>query len=144
MASRTLAPLAFLSLEDCLSLEVAAEALLTGEASHADSEDDAKTEVQCALDWLLVSEVETSEDATSSLAKLSAEAPQRVCTKTFTQGDIIWKCRTCQVGDDTCVICTSCYQESDHEGHDVSFYISQSFYVRNRVGILPAKRMFKF
>ena len=38
-----------------------------------------------------------------SIERLSAQAPQRVCTRTFSLGDVIWKCRTCQVGDETCV-----------------------------------------
>ena len=45
--------------------------------------------------------------------------------RTFTVGDVIWKCRTCQVGDDTCVVCQECFQGGNHEGHDVSFYISR-------------------
>ena len=51
--------------------------------------------------------------------------PQRVCSKTFSLGDIIWKCKTCKVGDDTCVVCQACFQEADHEGHEVSFYVSR-------------------
>jgi hypothetical protein len=63
--------------------------------------------------------------AASTLERLTAAAPQRVCVRTFTFGDVIWKCKTCQVGDDTCVVCQACFQGGDHEGHDVSFYISR-------------------
>ena len=66
-----------------------------------------------------------SRGAPAALEELSARAPQRVCSKTFSYGDVIWKCKTCQVGDDTCVICQSCFQDGDHDGHDVSFYISR-------------------
>ena len=59
------------------------------------------------------------------MERLAASTPQRVCVRTFTFGDVIWKCRTCQVGDDTCVVCQACFQGGDHKGHDVSFYISR-------------------
>ena len=61
----------------------------------------------------------------TTLEEFAEKAPQRVCTRTFSLGDVIWKCRTCQVGDDTCVVCQACFQDGDHEGHDVSFYISR-------------------
>ena len=64
------------------------------------------------------------EAAAPVLARLAADAPQRVCTRTFSLGDVIWKCRTCQVGDETCVVCQECFQNGDHKGHDVSFYVS--------------------
>ena len=63
--------------------------------------------------------------ATATIERLSGESPQRVCTRTFSLGDVIWKCRTCQVGDETCVVCQSCFQNGDHKGHDVSFYVSR-------------------
>ena len=87
------------------------------------------------LDWLLLARChdEAARRGPSAvLAELAAAAPQRVCSKTFSHGDVIWKCRTCQVGDDTCVVCQACFQDADHEGHDVSFYISwrQNFFWR--------------
>ena len=103
----------------------------------------APSELREALDWLLLSgylhvgaeadgvahdeirELLCSRGAPAALEELSARAPQRVCSKTFSYGDVIWKCKTCQVGDDTCVICQSCFQDGDHDGHDVSFYISR-------------------
>eukprot|EP00967_Tisochrysis_lutea_P122375 scaffold202456_cov28-Tisochrysis_lutea.AAC.10 len=39
------------------------------------------------------------------LRELAADAPTRVCSRTFSCGDVIWKCRTCSIGDDTCVVC---------------------------------------
>jgi hypothetical protein len=80
------------------------------------------------LDWLLVVRCLDEAMARSPAAVLrdfAAAAPQRVCSKTFSHGDVIWKCRTCQVGDDTCVVCQACFQDGMHEGHDVSFYISR-------------------
>ena len=80
------------------------------------------------LDWLLLVrclDEAVARSPTAVLRDLSAAAPQRVCSKTFSHGDVIWKCRTCQVGDDTCVVCQACFQDADHTGHDVSFYISR-------------------
>ena len=80
------------------------------------------------LDWLLLVrclDKAVARSPTAVLRDLSAAAPQRVCSKTFSHGDVIWKCRTCQVGDDTCVVCQACFQDADHQGHDVSFYISR-------------------
>lgn len=40
------------------------------------------------------------------LQRLAAAAPSRVCSRTFSRGDVIWRCRTCAIGDDnTCVVC---------------------------------------
>jgi len=47
--------------------------------------------------------------------------PVRPCGYVFQRNDIAWNCRTCQT-DSTCVLCESCYQNSDHEGHDVYFH----------------------
>lgn len=47
--------------------------------------------------------------------------PRRaVCQKPFKKNDIYWICRTCGA-DDTCAMCNECYNNSDHEGHDVAF-----------------------
>lgn len=43
------------------------------------------------------------------------------CGYVFRRGDIAWNCRTCQT-DATCVLCESCFRESDHEGHEVFFH----------------------
>ena len=115
------------------TLEALAHAVLDG--ASAPGANVAK-EVVASLDWLLLSQIETidwsnpdeaaaADQAIKTLRELAASAPQRVCVTTFTQGDVIWKCRTCQVGDETCVICQSCFQGGDHEGHEVSFYISR-------------------
>ena len=47
--------------------------------------------------------------------------PVRPCGYVFRSGDIAWNCRTCQY-DNTCVLCDTCFQQSDHEGHDVTFH----------------------
>ncbi|KAG2392551.1 hypothetical protein C9374_011276 [Naegleria lovaniensis] len=40
-----------------------------------------------------------------------------VCGKTWTVGDLAFKCRTCQK-DPTCAICEECFKKGNHEGHD--------------------------
>ena len=38
-------------------------------------------------------------------------------------GDLCWTCRTCGK-DQTCVLCDQCFQDSDHQGHEVFFHTS--------------------
>lgn len=52
----------------------------------------------------------------------SASTPS--CGHIFQNGDIIYRCRDC-THDDTCVLCSQCFQDQDHEGHDISFSISK-------------------
>ena len=51
--------------------------------------------------------------------------PKKVCQHPFKRNDIVWVCRTCQA-DETCVLCHTCYDNSNHEGHDVAFYHAQA------------------
>lgn len=95
------------------------------EAVHRESKEAVHRELN---DMLLVGSVAPDVDATCReevLAALAAAAPQRVCSTIFSFGDVIWKCKTCQVGDDTCVVCQACFQGGEHDGHDLSFYISR-------------------
>ena len=111
------------------TLEQLAHAVLSGKPAPGDTTAQESESLRSCLDWLLLSQTIDfkSHDCSveETLRKLAAAAPQRVCVTTFTQGDIIWKCKTCQVGDETCVICQACFQGGDHTGHDVSFYISR-------------------
>ena len=43
------------------------------------------------------------------------------CGYVFKTGDIAWNCRTCQ-SDPTCVLCSTCFRNSDHTGHQVFFH----------------------
>mgnify|MGYP001295410415 CR=1 FL=1 len=65
----------------------------------------ARADLWLKLNVLLTEAVpeSTTDGAARTIERLSAQAPQRVCTRTFSLGDVIWKCRTCQVGDETCV-----------------------------------------
>ncbi len=47
--------------------------------------------------------------------------PVRPCGYVFKRNDIAWNCRTCQT-DSTCVLCDSCFHNSNHEGHEVYFH----------------------
>lgn len=66
-----------------------------------------------------------TEDTTVNLLKSlhSSAAPtsRRPCGYVFKRGDIAWNCRTCQT-DSTCVICDTCFTNSNHEGHEVYFH----------------------
>ena len=52
---------------------------------------------------------------------LNHTSRNNLCGYVFQHGDIAFNCRTCQQ-DDTCVLCLSCYQNSNHEGHEVLFH----------------------
>lgn len=59
------------------------------------------------------------DDGTGRMSSLTV--PARPCGYVFRRGDIAWNCRTCQ-SDSTCVLCDTCFRESDHTGHDVFFH----------------------
>ncbi|KAJ1733245.1 E3 ubiquitin-protein ligase ubr1 [Coemansia biformis] len=42
------------------------------------------------------------------------------CGHVFKRGEGVYRCKSCSM-DDTCVLCTRCFQATDHEGHDTSF-----------------------
>jgi len=44
-----------------------------------------------------------------------------LCGYIFKNGDLAFNCRTCQI-DSTCVLCQSCFDNSDHTGHEVTFH----------------------
>mmetsp|Transcript_30818 Transcript_30818/g.49388 ORF Transcript_30818/g.49388 Transcript_30818/m.49388 type:complete len:1932 (-) Transcript_30818:165-5960(-) len=55
------------------------------------------------------------------IEKITQGEAQRVCSRAFRAGDIVWNCKQCQM-DSTCVLCQQCFRDSNHEGHDVYFY----------------------
>mmetsp|Transcript_1634 Transcript_1634/g.2573 ORF Transcript_1634/g.2573 Transcript_1634/m.2573 type:complete len:2448 (-) Transcript_1634:7099-14442(-) len=72
----------------------------------------------------------SSEQTTSQILKgillksppnLNNQGGTRPCGYVFQRGDIAWNCRTCQT-DATCVLCDSCFRNSNHEGHEVFFH----------------------
>lgn len=52
-------------------------------------------------------------------------ATRKVCQYQFKKNDIAWICKNCQ-SDETCVLCNACFQNSNHEGHEVYYYHSQA------------------
>ena len=66
-----------------------------------------------------------SHSALKALERLGQAVPRRVCQHPFKKNDIVWVCRTCQA-DETCVLCHTCFSNSEHEGHDVAFYHAQA------------------
>lgn len=68
---------------------------------------------------------QNSKQAIESLHQAGQVVPRRVCQHPFKKNDIVWVCRTCQA-DETCVLCHSCYSQSNHQGHDVAFYHAQA------------------
>ncbi|KAF1782861.1 Zinc finger, UBR-type [Phytophthora cactorum] len=46
---------------------------------------------------------------------------QVLCGYLFQRNDIVFNCKTCQ-SDETCVLCLKCFQNGNHEGHDVFFH----------------------
>ncbi|KAG6603106.1 e3 ubiquitin-protein ligase [Phytophthora cinnamomi] len=46
---------------------------------------------------------------------------QTLCGYLFQRNDIVFNCKTCQ-SDETCVLCLKCFQNGNHEGHDVFFH----------------------
>ena len=65
----------------------------------------------------------TTETTVSLLKSLlpTTKETTRPCGYVFKRGDIAWNCRTCQA-DSTCVICESCFANSNHDGHEVYFH----------------------
>ena len=41
-----------------------------------------------------------------------------ICAKNMSYGDVAWRCMDCEK-DPTCIICSSCFEKSDHTGHRV-------------------------
>lgn len=85
-----------------------------------------RSDLSRRLTQILTDEMyQDTPEALSRLALLGAAVPRRVCQHPFRKNDIVWVCRTCQA-DETCVLCHSCFSQSDHDGHDVNFYHAQA------------------
>ncbi|KAJ7725312.1 hypothetical protein B0H16DRAFT_1384303 [Mycena metata] len=50
--------------------------------------------------------------------------PGRPCSHVFKKGENCFRCKDCTL-DDSCVLCARCFHATDHEGHNVSFFIAQ-------------------
>jgi E3 ubiquitin-protein ligase UBR1 len=56
-------------------------------------------------------------------AEYTEAARGHPCGHIFKNGEATYRCRTCS-SDDTCVLCTRCFEASDHEGHNVFVTLS--------------------
>jgi len=61
------------------------------------------------------------EEEHASEMNSCSSRPRRPCGYVFKRGDIAWNCRTCQT-DSTCVICDTCFRNSNHDKHEVYFH----------------------
>lgn len=46
------------------------------------------------------------------------------CGHIFEHGDVIYRCKNC-THDETCVLCSKCFNDADHIGHQISFSASK-------------------
>ena len=56
-------------------------------------------------------------------SEYSEAARGKACGHIFKGGDATYRCKTC-TSDETCVLCTRCFEASEHTGHLVSQHIS--------------------
>ena len=56
-------------------------------------------------------------------SEYTAAAKGRRCGHIFKSGEATYQCKTCSI-DDTCVLCSKCYDASDHENHAVFVSVS--------------------
>ncbi|KZT09063.1 uncharacterized protein LAESUDRAFT_723368 [Laetiporus sulphureus 93-53] len=68
----------------------------------------------------MLSEVQNS--ATSQ--KDPPVIPGRPCGHIFKRGEACFRCKDCAL-DDSCVLCSRCFEATDHSDHNVSFFIAQ-------------------
>ncbi|CAH0481261.1 unnamed protein product [Peronospora belbahrii] len=55
----------------------------------------------------------------------SKTTAQVLCGYIFQRNDIVFNCKTCQ-SDETCVLCLKCFQNGNHQGHEVFFSSNKS------------------
>ncbi|KAL0565072.1 E3 ubiquitin-protein ligase ubr1, partial [Marasmius crinis-equi] len=71
----------------------------------------------------LLSEVQASLGFCGA-GKEGPVVPGRPCSHVLKKGESCFRCKDCSL-DDSCVICSRCFHATDHEGHNVSFFIAQ-------------------
>lgn len=65
----------------------------------------------------------SDETDISILSSLDSSNTSFICGKPLKKGDIVWTCRQCG-HDPSCVQCNECFQQSNHQNHEVFFYKS--------------------
>ncbi|KAJ7220823.1 hypothetical protein GGX14DRAFT_432210 [Mycena pura] len=71
----------------------------------------------------LLSEVQT-EVGFQGMGKDEPVIPGRPCSHVFKKGESCFRCKDCTL-DDSFVLCSSCFHATNHQGHNVSFFIAQ-------------------
>ena len=74
--------------------------------------------------------IETLRDGTWTLAGAQRagrdeRAAGPTCGHMFVKGEPVYRCRNCAL-DESCVLCSVCFNASDHAGHDISFLTHMS------------------
>ncbi|KAJ7366463.1 hypothetical protein DFH08DRAFT_167979 [Mycena albidolilacea] len=72
---------------------------------------------------MLLSEIQ-AELGYQGAGKDEPIVPGRPCSHVFKKGESCFRCKDCTL-DDSCVLCSRCFHATDHEGHNVSFFIAQ-------------------
>ncbi|OCH94170.1 hypothetical protein OBBRIDRAFT_884943 [Obba rivulosa] len=62
--------------------------------------------------------------ANAGLFKETPVVPGRPCGHIFKKGEACFRCKDCAL-DDSCVMCSKCFEATDHSDHNVSFFIAQ-------------------
>ncbi|KAF7331631.1 E3 ubiquitin-protein ligase [Mycena kentingensis (nom. inval.)] len=60
----------------------------------------------------------------SGIGREMVVVPGRPCSHVFKKGESCYRCKDCTL-DDTCVLCSRCFHATQHDGHNVSFFIAQ-------------------
>ncbi|KAF8957057.1 hypothetical protein BDZ97DRAFT_1954955 [Flammula alnicola] len=72
---------------------------------------------------VLLSEYQTSIGF-GGAGKEDPLVPGKPCSHIFKKGESCYRCKDCAL-DDSCVLCSRCFHATDHNGHNVSFFIAQ-------------------
>ena len=76
-----------------------------------------------ALDKLLCLGSGAAPGTTAAELFAALAQDQTRCGRLFSSNEIVYRCSTCGV-DPTCVMCSRCYDDKAHPGHEVMFYSS--------------------
>ncbi|KAH8101404.1 hypothetical protein BXZ70DRAFT_906545 [Cristinia sonorae] len=60
----------------------------------------------------------------TGINKDTAPVPGRPCGHIFKKGESCFRCKDCAL-DDSCVLCSRCFEAADHSEHNVSFFVAQ-------------------
>lgn len=88
-----------------------------------------QSKIFSALSGFLVTNNDDSSVSSTSPLSLDhfteKEKGAVACGHVFRKGELVYRCKQCG-NDDTCVLCSKCFDPESHNGHDVSYSISGS------------------